>query len=234
MNGSCDRDTGNVVYNPNFTPSGSRLLSSSEVLSLRLKALKSWDRPLEVLPLRYGKDVATIVTLFSSLLINHQSRLFFNLFTRAGMAYSLVTNVVLPTTLTYEMFNCFVFKRILSVPSNSMLYPDCNTCLQLRGALIMSTCGLFLPFGFSYLSSAITALITRSYPVPDPFDSKSMWRMFRLYSKSLRTVGTSLLLSQSIIGAGLVFCMMKSNQQMLKRYSSSGPPNQEFIETIKS
>nr|CAX73448.1 hypothetical protein [Schistosoma japonicum] len=232
MDKSCELNTGTVVYNPNYVPPGSTLLSSSEVFSLRFKAIKSWDRPLEVLPLRYGKDVATIVTLFSSLLVNHHSRLFFNLFTRAGITYSLVTSVVLPTTLTYEMFNHFVFKKILSGPSNSMLYPDCITCLELRGALIMSTCGLFLPFGFSYVSSAITALLTRSYPVPDPFDSKRMWRMFQLYSKSLRTVGTSLLLSQSIIGAGLVFCMIKSNHQMLKQYSSSGSPSEESIETV--
>ncbi|KAH8861030.1 tRNA-specific adenosine deaminase TAD3 [Schistosoma japonicum] len=138
MDKSCELNTGTVVYNPNYVPPGSTLLSSSEVFSLRFKAIKSWDRPLEVLPLRYGKDVATIVTLFSSLLVNHHSRLFFNLFTRAGITYSLVTSVVLPTTLTYEMFNHFVFKKILSGPSNSMLYPDCITCLELRGALIMA------------------------------------------------------------------------------------------------
>ncbi|CAI2726121.1 unnamed protein product [Schistosoma spindalis] len=68
-----------------------------------------------------------------------------------------------------------------------------------------------------------------------------MWRMFKLYGNSFRTVGTCLLLGHTIFGTALVYAMIDSNQRVLRQqkfspssdsYNESYRPN--FIQTTGS
>ncbi|CAH8476366.1 unnamed protein product [Schistosoma turkestanicum] len=207
---------GILVYDPKNVPYGAIRLEPSEVFSLRLKTIKSWNKPLEVLPLKIGCEVAAVATLFSSLFITYRSRMFYNVFTKSGLSFSVIPCVLLPIAMAHQGFTHLVCKQILVGPSNSMSYPDCSVCLQLRGAFISNVCGLVLPFGFSFIASAAAAVLTRSYPVPDLLDGKRMWKMFKLYSNSFRSVGPYLILGQTLFGTALVYAMIDSNQRLLE------------------
>ncbi|CAH8507083.1 unnamed protein product [Heterobilharzia americana] len=196
---------------------GGELLSISETISLRFKAVQSRGKPFDVLPLTFGKEVVAVVTLFSSLLVNNQMRLFFNVHSKTGFFLALVPSVITPTMTSYIAFSRLVLQEILAAPATSNFYPNCSICLHLRGVLTLSTFGLLLPFGFSFVASALAAISVRSYPVPDITDAKSMMRMLKLCSKSFRITGSKLLLSHALFGSILVNSMIRSNQYILSQ-----------------
>nr|CAH8838658.1 unnamed protein product [Trichobilharzia regenti] len=208
-------NTGVLVCNPDYPPPGALPLKSKEVFSLRLKALRSWEKPSEILPLLFGREAATFVTLLSSTIINSRSRLFFNIHSRTGYIFSLVPTVITPTALSHCIFGELVLKKILIESTNPDFTPDCSFCLQTRGALLMNTFGFLLPLGFSFFSSAVTAMFIRSYPVPDLFDGKNMKRMCKLYLKSFRRVTPAMLLGHTLVGSILVKMMIHDNQYIL-------------------
>lgn len=157
MDKSVERAGGVLVYNPKTVPHGAIQLNPSEALALRLQIINSWNKPLEVLPLKFGGEAVTVATFFSSLLVTYRSRSFFNMFTRVGLALSLVPCVFLPTGIAHHCFTRFVSNQILVGPSNSMLYPDCSICLQIREALIM------VSYPVHNLNIIILEIFLRSY-----------------------------------------------------------------------
>lgn len=157
MDKSVERAEGVLVYNPKTVPHGAIQLNPSEALALRLQIINSWNKPLEVLPLKFGGEAVTVATFFSSLLVTYRSRSFFNMFTRVGLALSLVPCVFLPTGIAHHCFTRFVSNQILVGPSNSMLYPDCSICLQIREALIM------VSYPVHNLNIIILEIFLRSY-----------------------------------------------------------------------
>ncbi|XP_037949994.1 uncharacterized protein LOC119681010 [Teleopsis dalmanni] len=180
-------------------PEDAVIISQEEALTYQWKIISEWEKPTEVIALRNGPAVLSVLSGVTGFFVNNHYRKYLRLGVY-GRSSTYLPIVVIPALFTYMTHKYFVQRDLILTPI------ACPLCLQTRASAFQSGIGCVYPTVLAPFAAFMFATRHYTYRLPSiTKNPKDVFKLWRKMTRPITPVLATIFVGQAIAAAYITY-----------------------------